>query len=190
MSSASANSSGPGDVLDFWLQAGPKSWFSHDRALDAEILARFQPLHLAASRGELMDWAGTASGALALLIVVDQFPRNMWRGSAHAFATDALARAVAGAAIAKGFDLEVDPQLRPFFYLPFEHSERIEDQDRAVGLCQALRDAAGDEDTLKWALLHRDIVARFGRFPHRNRAFGRETTPEEQAFLDGGGFSG
>jgi uncharacterized protein (DUF924 family) len=114
----------------------------------------------------------------------------MWRGSAHAYATDPLARSVAEAALAQGLDRQVDPKLRPFFYLPFEHSERIEDQERAVTLCQALHDEAGDESTLKWAVLHRDIIARFGRFPHRNAALGRQTTPEEQAFLDEGGFAG
>jgi uncharacterized protein (DUF924 family) len=190
MSSVSPDDFEPEQVLGFWTTAGAKAWFNHDPAFDAEIRDRFEALHLTASRGEFDGWAQTPRGALALLILLDQFPRNIWRGSAHAFATDASARAVADAAVARGFDLQVEPQLRPFFYLPFEHSERIEDQDRAVTLCQALRDAAGDEGTLKWALLHRDIIARFGRFPHRNRVFGRATTTEEQAFLDGGGFKG
>lgn len=180
----------PADVVAFWLQAGPKAWFAKDDAFDEQIRARFGPLHLRASTGELGGWAATAEGALALLLLLDQFPRNMYRGSAHAFATDPLARSVAEAALARGFDQAVDPILRPFFYLPFEHSERLADQDRGVALCQKLKDDAGDADTLRWALLHRDIIARFGRFPHRNRCLGRQTTPEEQAFLDGGGFSG
>jgi uncharacterized protein (DUF924 family) len=180
----------PEQILDFWIGAGPKAWFTHSDAFDAEIRDRFEDLHLAASRGELGDWARTARGALALLIVVDQFPRNMWRGSAHAFATDPIARATTETAIAAGFDRQVEPVLRPFFYLPFEHSARIEDQDRGVARRQALRDDAGDEDSLRWAKLHRDIITRFGRFPHRNRALGRRTTPEEQAFLDDGGFAG
>jgi uncharacterized protein (DUF924 family) len=190
MSSASMNSIKPDQVLDFWTGAGPKAWFAHDPAFDEEIRGRFEAVHFAASRGEFLDWAQDARGALALLILVDQFPRNLWRGSAHAFATDPMARAIARDAVERGFDRQVEPVLRPFFYLPFEHSERIEDQDRAVGLCEALRDDSGDEDTLRWAHLHRDIIVRFGRFPHRNRALGRTTTPEEQAFLDGGGFKG
>jgi uncharacterized protein (DUF924 family) len=190
MSSVSPPATGPEEVLAFWIGSGPKAWFAHDPAFDAKIRARFEALHLAASRGELMGWAQTARGALALLLLVDQFPRNLWRGSAHAFATDPMARAVAEAAIDRGFDQQVEAVLRPFFYLPFEHSERIEDQDRAVALCQALHDAAGDESTLRWSNIHHDIIARFGRFPHRNAALGRVTTAEEQAFLDDGGFAG
>ena len=190
MSSASTNSAGSEDVLGFWIGAGPKKWFAHDAAFDAAIRARFEALHLSASRGEHIDWAQTARGALALLVLLDQFPRNIWRGSAHAFATDPLARSVAEAALACGFDAQVEPALRPFFYLPFEHSERLQDQDRSLALCQALRDDAGDENTLRYAVLHRDIIIRFGRFPHRNRVLGRQTTAQEQAFLDGGGFAG
>jgi uncharacterized protein (DUF924 family) len=190
MSSVSTNTPEAREVLEFWINAGSKKWFTKDEAFDGNIRERFESLHFSASRGELLDWAQTARGALALLILLDQFPRNMWRGSAHAFATDPLARSVTEAAIASGFDRQVEPALRPFFYLPFEHSERIEDQERAVTLCQALHDEAGDESTLKWALLHRDIIARFGRFPHRNAPLGRQSTPEEQAYLDEGGFAG
>jgi uncharacterized protein (DUF924 family) len=178
------------DVVGFWLQAGPKMWFTKDEAFDRSIKDQFEPLHMQASRGELDDWAGTAEGALALLILVDQFPRNMYRGSAHAFATDPLAHSVAQRAVQQGLDQQVRPMLRPFFYLPFEHSERMEDQDRGVQLCEAHKTISGDADTLKWALVHREIIARFGRFPHRNKCLGRETTPEEQSYLDGGGFSG
>ncbi len=180
----------PDEVLDFWIGAGARKWFAHDAAFDEAIRSRFEALHFAASRGDLMDWAKDARGSLALLILLDQFPRNLWRGSAHAFATDPLARTVAERAVGQGFDQQVEPPLRPFFYLPYEHSERIEDQDRSVALCLAHREASGDEGTLKWAELHRDIIRRFGRFPHRNAALGRTTTPEEQAFLDGGGFAG
>lgn len=180
----------PDDVLDFWIGAGAKKWFARDEAFDGQIRERFEALHFAASRGELTDWTRDAKGALALLILLDQFPRNLWRRSAHAFATDAHARTIAEHAVAQGFDQQLAPELRPFVYLPFEHSERIEDQDRCVELCRAHRDATGDEDTLKWAELHRDIIRQFGRFPHRNAAFGRTTTSEEQAFLDGGGFAG
>lgn len=176
----------PQDVIDFWTEAGPQKWFVRDAAFDDAIRSRFGELHFAAARGELHGWRETPEGALALLILLDQFPRNIFRGSAHAFATDPLARGVTRAAIARGFDQQVDGALRSFFYLPFEHSENLTDQDEGVALCEAL----GDPETLKWAILHRDIIARFGRFPHRNRALGRETTPQEQAFLDEGGFAG
>ena len=178
------------DVLDFWTNAGPKKWFAKDDAFDQAIREGYEALHMQASRGELAAWAETPEGALALLVLLDQFPRNIYRGSAHAFATDPLALATAQAAIERGFDARLAPELRPFVYLPFEHSERIEEQNRSVALCEAHRDATGDKDTLRWAILHREIIQRFGRFPHRNRALGRTTTPEEQAFLDGGGFAG
>jgi uncharacterized protein (DUF924 family) len=184
------STSTPSDVVAFWVEAGPKRWFAKDDAFDAAIRERFEPLHRRASTGELADWASTAEGAMALLILLDQFPRNLYRGSAHAFATDPLAYAVARRAVERGFDRESPPELRPFFYLPFEHSERIEDQDRSVELCAALREDAGDKSTYDWAVIHRDIIRRFGRFPHRNGALGRVTTAEEQAFLDEGGFAG
>jgi uncharacterized protein (DUF924 family) len=176
----------PGEVIAFWRDAGPKAWFAKSDAFDAQIAARFEALHHRAARGECAAWSGSAEGALALLLLLDQFPRNMYRGSAHAFATDPLARAIADRALARGFDVSFEPQWRSFFYLPFEHSERLEDQERSVALCAA----TGDEDLVKWARLHRDIIARFGRFPHRNAALGRTTTAAEQAFLDDGGFRG
>ncbi len=178
------------DVVAFWVAAGPGKWFAKDDAFDDAIRSHFEPLHMQASHGALSDWAETPEGALALLILLDQFPRNLYRSSAHAFATDPLAYAVARRAVEQHFHHKVAPELRPFFFLPFEHAERIEDQDRAIVLCEAHRDATGDAGTLKWAHLHRDIIVRFGRFPHRNRCLGRITTPEEQAFLDGGGFAG
>jgi uncharacterized protein (DUF924 family) len=176
----------PADVVAFWVEAGPKAWFSKSEAFDAEIARRFEAPHHAAARGELDGWDQTPEGALALLLLLDQFPRNMFRGSPHAFATDPLARQVARAAVDRGFDAEVDPALRQFFYLPFEHSELLEDQDRGVALC----DQSGDADLAKWARLHRDIIARFGRFPHRNESLGRTTSEAEQAFLKDGGFAG
>jgi len=176
----------PTDVVTFWRNAGPKKWFAKDDAFDRSIREGFEALHMQASTGALSDWAETAEGVLALLILLDQFPRNLYRGSAHAFATDPKARAFALTAVDKGFDREVEPILRNFFYLPFEHSERLADQDYAVALCTE----AGDADNLKWASLHRDIIVRFGRFPHRNQALGRVTTPQEQEFLDEGGFAG
>jgi len=180
----------PQDVIGFWRSAGPKKWFARNTAFDEAIRLKFEPVHHAAARGAYDGWARTAEGALALLILLDQFPRNLYRGSAHAFATDPKARTVARAALAAGHDREVAPELRPFFYLPFEHSEALADQDESVALCQGLLAETGDEDTLKWAQIHRDIIARFGRFPHRNEAFGRTTTTEEQEFLDEGGFAG
>jgi uncharacterized protein (DUF924 family) len=175
----------PQDVLAFWRAAGPDKWFNKDAAFDDEIRARFLTTYESAVRRALA-WNDWAEGALALLIVLDQFPRNMFRGSARAFAADPLAREVATRAIARGFDHDVAVAERSFFYLPFEHSETLADQER----CVALNRASGDADALKWAELHADIIRRFGRFPHRNAVLGRATTAEEQAFLDGGGFAG
>ena len=176
----------PQDVIDFWLKAGAGKWFARDAAFDALLRERFEAAHHAAARGEYDGWQDSPEGVLALLILLDQVPRNIFRRSPHAFATDALARAVARRAVEQGFDKQVDGALRPFFYLPFEHSEDAADQDYSVALCTA----HGDAETLKWAVLHRDIISRFGRFPHRNPMLGRETTADEQAFLDKGGFAG
>ncbi|MDQ0463599.1 uncharacterized protein (DUF924 family) [Caulobacter ginsengisoli] len=180
----------PNDVVGFWTSAGPKKWFAKNDAFDQAIRLKFEATHFAAAQGRYDAWRSTAEGALALLILLDQFPRNLFRGSAHAFATDPLARQIARAATQDDLDLGVEPSLRPFFYLPFEHSELMADQDLSVRLCEAHRDRTGDAETLKWAVMHRDIIEKFGRFPHRNRALGRETTAEEQAFLDEGGFAG
>jgi uncharacterized protein (DUF924 family) len=180
----------PHDVIGFWTHAGPAKWFRGGYSFDEAIRLRFEPVHHACARGEHDDWAGTPEGALALVICLDQFPRNLYRNSPHAYATDPKARAVARAAIAEDFDTQVDPSLRSFFYLPFEHSEDPADQALSVALCEAFRDDTGDDGFLKWAKDHHDIIARFGRFPHRNACLGRETTAEEQAFLDEGGFSG
>ncbi|MDP1616113.1 DUF924 family protein [Phenylobacterium sp.] len=177
-------------VVDTWREAGPAKWFAKDEAFDRALARDFEAAHHAAARGELDGWAEDAVGALALLILLDQIPRNIFRDSGHAFATDGKARLIARAAISAGHDQAVEAQLRPFFYLPYEHSEDMGDQDEAVRLCAAHHEAVGDADTLKWAELHRDIIVRFGRFPHRNAALGRRTTPSEQAFLDEGGFAG
>jgi len=175
----------PHDVLAFWRAAGPDKWFTKDAAFDEEIRTRFLAAYEAAA-ARAIAWDDTAEGALALLIVLDQFPRNMFRGSARSFAADPLAREVATRAIARGFDREFAVPERGFFYLPYEHSETLADQERGV----ALNRASGDADAVKWAELHADIIRRFGRFPHRNAVLGRATTPEEQAFLDAGGFAG
>jgi uncharacterized protein (DUF924 family) len=176
----------PAEVIAFWREAGPERWFKKDDSFDEEIRSRFLGLHERAATGELKDWENSAEGTLALLLLFDQFPRNMFRGTARAFATDELARAITASALLKGFDAQVAPDMRAFFYLPFEHSEDLADQERGI----ALYKAAGDDDGLKWAHIHADIIRRFGRFPHRNPILGRTTTPEEQAFLDGGGFAG
>lgn len=173
-------------VLAFWREAGPEKWFKKDIAFDDEIRARFLETYEAAVAGKLSGWEQTAESALALILVLDQFPRNMFRGDARTFAADPLARAVAGRALARGFDRAMALSDRQFFYLPFEHSETLADQER----CCALFRSTGDADLLKWAELHADIIRRFGRFPHRNAVLGRATTLEEQAFLDGGGFKG
>lgn len=176
----------PAEVVRFWRQAGPDKWWKKDAAFDRTVRSKFLALHEAASRGELADWEDSAEGALALIILFDQFPRNMFRGSPHAFATDPLARAVADRALARGFDRATDEALRMFFFMPFMHSETLADQDR----CVALFDALGVPGQIEFATGHRDIIVRFGRFPHRNRIVGRETTAAEREFLDGGGFSG
>ena len=139
-----------------------------------------------AAAGRLGSWENTQDGALAVVIILDQFPRNMFRGSARAYATDSMARAVAQRAIARGFDQRIAMPARVFFYLPFEHSEDPVDQEYCLTLLQATEDA----DLVEWGELHADIIRRFGRFPHRNAVLGRVTTPEEQTFLDNGGFSG
>jgi uncharacterized protein (DUF924 family) len=174
------------DVIAFWLAAGPERWFEEDAAFDAAIRERYAATYDDATAGLLGAWEAWPEGALALVIVLDQFPRNMFRGSARSFTADPLARAVTRRAIAQGLDRQVTMPLRTFFYLPFEHSEDLADQEQSVALIRETADA----DKLKWAILHADIIHRFGRFPHRNAALGRATTPEEQAFLDAGGFAG
>jgi uncharacterized protein (DUF924 family) len=178
------------EIVEFWRNAGRARWFAKDAAFDAQIRRRYQRLHHAAARGDHDDWAASPPGALALVLLFDQVPRNLWRGSAHAFATDPLARRAAAAAIAAGHDGAFETALRAFFYLPFAHSEDAADQARSLELNEALARRSGDPGDARWASEHAAIVARFGRFPHRNACLGRETTPLEQAFLDGGGFAG
>ncbi|MGO9133986.1 MAG: DUF924 family protein [Methylovirgula sp.] len=175
----------PTDVVKFWYEAGFDRWFSPDPAFDAQVRAAWLLTHEAAARGELADWEATAEGMLALLLLLDQFPRNMFRGLPHAYATDLLAYNVAMRAMARRDDLKFKNPWKRFFYLPFMHSEQIADQERCLDLCRA----AADEGAYRAALDHLDIISRFGRFPHRNAALGRSTTPEEQAFLNAGGFS-
>jgi uncharacterized protein (DUF924 family) len=174
------------DVLAFWRAAGPDKWFEKDDAFDTEIAVRFFAVWQAAADGRLVKWEETPGGALALTIVLDQFPRNMFRGHARTYASDAIARAVADRALARGFDRRVADGERQFFYLPFMHSEALADQERCLQLAQG----HGDDEFTRYAEQHADIIRRFGRFPHRNMILGRATTPEERAFLDGGGFAG
>lgn len=175
----------PQDVVAFWLDAGPPQWFSKSTAFDGLFRERFEDAHLAAASRQLDAWLDDAHGALALMILLDQFPRNAYRGTAHMYATDPLALHFAERAIAAGHDLAVDAQLRQFFYLPFEHAESLVAQDRGVALMEPL-----GAESLRWAVLHRDIIQRFGRFPHRNAALGRQTSQAEQQFLESGGFAG
>ncbi len=176
----------PADVLKFWQDAGPQRWFKKDAAFDEEIRRRFLRAHEAAAAGRLAAWEMTDDGTLALLILLDQFPRNMFRGEARAFATDPPALGIARRALTRGFDDKVSDTMRGFFYLPFMHSEKLSDQERCVELYRSL----GNSEGLKFAGMHADIIRRFGRFPHRNAVLGRATTAEEQKFLDGGGFAG
>ena len=170
------------EVLGFWFGPGMKErWFKKDPAFDAEVLARLGPLHDKAAAGELDDWRDSALGCLALVVLLDQVPRNLFRDQARAFATDAAARALTGHALAQGFEAALTQDQLGFLYMPLEHSESLEDQD----LCLR-RTARLDENPTwqLWAVPHRNIIARFGRFPHRNAALGRESTPEERAFLE------
>jgi uncharacterized protein (DUF924 family) len=173
------------DVLAFWRDAGPSRWFRKDSAFDGQFRDRFLGCHEAALRGELDDWARDAEGALALLILLDQFPRNAFRATARMFDSDAKAAQIARQALDAGSDKQVDASLRNFYYLPCMHSETPAVQDRAVELARPLGGEA-----LRFAVMHRDIIERFGRFPHRNPLLGRSTTPQEQRYLDDGGFAG
>jgi uncharacterized protein (DUF924 family) len=183
---AAAPAAGAEEILAFWRAAGPDQWFEHDAAFDAEIRGKFLGAHEAAAAGKLDDWQATPDGTLALLLLLDQFPRNMFRGEARAFATDAAARAFANRAVAGGADRRFALPERRFFYLPLMHSENLADQERCIALCRE----AGDAEGVAYAEGHADVIRRFGRFPHRNPALGRATTQQEQAFLDAGGFAG
>jgi uncharacterized protein (DUF924 family) len=176
----------PVDILAFGRAAGRERWYKRDDAFDAEVRNRFLELWRKAAAGELSSWEATDDGALALVIVLDQFPRNMFRDDIEAYASDAPARAVAGRAIARGTGTRAEAALLEFLYMPLMHSEQLADQQRCVELFRK----ADNADNLKYAERHADIIRRFGRFPHRNPVLGRPTTPDEQAFLDSGGFSG
>ena len=176
----------PAQVVAFWIEAGPEKWFAKDAAFDAAFTELCRETHFAAARRELDAWTETAEGALALIILLDQLPRNAFRDTAHMFATDSLALMFAKAAIARGDDRQVAHDLRPFVLMPLMHSESLADQETLL----TLLDEADQPNTYKFAVIHRDIIARFGRFPHRNVCLGRETTSDEAVFLTSGGFAG
>lgn len=171
-------------VVEFWRGAGSRLWFAKDPEFDGRFRERFLVLHEALARGPAIC-GDTAAEALARVLLLDQFPRNAFRGTPRMYATDALARAVADAALDAGHDQATEAELRLFFYLPFAHSEDLADQDRSLALSLGL-----GEPSITHARDHRDIIRRFGRFPHRNPILGRAMTPEEQRFLDEGGYSG
>ncbi|RYH02992.1 DUF924 domain-containing protein [Salipiger sp. IMCC34102] len=176
----------PQDVLDFWLEdCGPSDWYAQDDALDARIRDRFMARWEEADDGGLGLWLTVPSEALAYIILVDQFPRNMFRNDPRAFQSDPLARSAAKMAIDRDWDLRIDVPARQFFYLPLMHSENLTDQDRAVRLFHA---RMPDSDNHVHARAHRQIIRDFGRFPYRNEALGRQTTKDEQAFMDAGGY--
>jgi uncharacterized protein (DUF924 family) len=175
----------PDQVVAFWEEAGPALWFAKDPAFDRRFRETFRRAHEMAARGELDGWQTTPNGALALILLLDQFPRNAFRGTPRMYASDADARRIAVATVARGFDRRLPDQLRIFVYLPFAHSEDIADQDRSVALFRPI-----GEPGVSNSERHRDIVRRFGRFPHRNPILGRSMTAEEQEFLDQGGYAG
>jgi uncharacterized protein (DUF924 family) len=170
-------------VIAFWREAGPALWFAKDAGFDRRFRERFLALHEAAARGALHGWLATPEGALALLILLDQYPRNAFRGTPRMYATDALARDIATRALEAGHDRAIAPDLRLFVYLPFGHSEDLVDQDLSVALARRLGTPTRAEH-------HRDIIRRFGRFPHRNPVLGRPMTDEEQRYLEDGGYAG
>ena len=179
--------SDPIEVLDFWLgDIGPEGWYLGSEEIDDACAVRFGDLWQALQDGGLEHWVEGVAGTLAYIIVADQFSRNIHRGTAKAFATDEQARAAARRALENGWDMQAPVPERQFFYMPFEHSEDPADQDRAVALMAERME--GDADLLLHARAHQKVIARFGRFPFRNQALGRDSSDEEQAFLDSGGY--
>jgi uncharacterized protein (DUF924 family) len=185
--------SSPQEVLDFWFgREGEEgygefreAWFNRDPEFDREIRDRFEPVYEEAAAGRLDHWKSEARSCLALIVVLDQFPRNMYRGDARMYAADEKAREAARHAVEHAYDRELSPYRRLFMYLPFEHSEELDDQRLSVDLFRGLATEMGSEDLLGYAVRHLEIVERFGRFPHRNEILGRRTTPEETKFLSG-----
>lgn len=178
----------PQSILKFWLDdVGPKQWYNPGETLDDDIRKEFEPTWNAAMEGKFGLWLTYPSGALAYIILLDQFPRNMFRGTAKAFASDRIALAAAKKAIHQGWDLKIDEPARQFFYMPLRHSECLTDQDRSVRLvCERM--PVGLEAELLHARAHREVIRQFGRFPYRNQALRRQDTPKERAFLEAGGY--
>jgi uncharacterized protein (DUF924 family) len=182
----------PSDILDFWFEGDAAEhrdkWFEQDAAFDT-VCARFTTAIRDARAGRFDHWAATPRGALALIVLLDQLSRNVFRGSAEAYAADPHARGIARAMTEAGFDTHLTPVERMFVYLPFEHAETIADQNESVRLYETLRHALGDK-SIEYADRHREVILRFGRFPHRNAVLGRINTPEEEAWLaqPGAGF--
>lgn len=176
----------PRDVIDFWLAQPQKAYFIADAEFDDLLREKFGATHARAASGAFENWQETRDGRLGLILLLDQMSRNLHRGTPGMFAADSMALAIAAKAIDLGDDGERDASVKRWYYMPFMHSEALADQERCVELCEQ----PGLEDTLPYAITHRDIIVRFGRFPHRNAMLGRVTTADEQAFLDAGGFSG
>jgi uncharacterized protein (DUF924 family) len=183
--------SNPEEVLDFWFgRQGEEgygefreAWFTKDQELDREVRDHFEGIYEEAAAGRLEDWKEEARSCLALIILLDQFPRNMFRGDPKTYATDEKAREAARHAVERAYDRELSPYERLFVYLPFEHSENLEDQRFSVELFRGLAAEMGSEELLGYAVRHMEIIERFGRFPHRNEILGRVTTQEEAEFL-------
>jgi uncharacterized protein (DUF924 family) len=168
------------EIIQFWFETlRPEDWYRKDRAIDAEIVARFSEIYQELKAAVPPAWLSEPKATLAAILVLDQFPRNMFRGDPRAFATDAQALALAKQAIAKGMDMRLPPNQRAFIYMPFQHSEDEADQARSIELFTAL----GNPNNLDFAMRHKAIIDRFGRFPHRNAVLGRATTEEESVFL-------
>jgi uncharacterized protein (DUF924 family) len=180
-----STSAKPLDVIRFWREAGPALWFAKDDNFDRRFRERFLREHESAARGELAHWQSSPEGALALILLLDQFPRNAFRGTPRMYDTDAMARRIANVAYAAGYDRVFEKEMQTFFILPFGHSEDLADQERAVALARRV-----SENDQKHAEHHRDIVRRFGRFPHRNAILKRDSTQAEREYLASGGFAG
>jgi uncharacterized protein (DUF924 family) len=176
----------PEEITTFWKEAGYEKWFIKDDAFDMTIRDRFLKDVKAARNGELADWKDGPQGCLALILLLDQFTRNLFRGDSQAFAADGAARDLANLALKKDYATSIDSELRPFLFMPFMHSESIVDQRLSL----KLQHMNGGPSNIKAAREHLEIICRFGRFPHRNGVLQRHTTPAEQAYLDDGGFKG
>jgi uncharacterized protein (DUF924 family) len=178
----------PHDIVAFWQHAGPERWFTKNEAFDTELRARFGHAHRFAATGRFT--LATPNDALACVLLLDQVPRNIYRGTSYAYATDALAREAASHALERQFDRSIEPGLRQFFYIPFQHSEDRRDQARSLRLFAAYHREHPSNSWLRHARHHARLIQRFGRFPHRNPMLGRETTSDEQDYLNNGGFAG